>query len=80
MIGGRCSGYFLASTVPSAKPMAPPSAMRIPGSFAALAVRPLPPMIAASPAKAMTSAIVRSSVGRSPSTGQASIAAQTGMV
>ena len=56
------------------------SAIMMPGSFAALAAKPLPPMIAASPANAITSAIVRNSVGRSPSTGQASIEAQTGMV
>jgi hypothetical protein len=52
----------------------------IPGSFSIVAARPLPPMIANSPAKASTSASARSGVGRSPSTGQARIEAQTGMV
>ena len=52
----------------------------IPGSFAMLAANPLPPMIAAKPANAITSDITRSRFGRSPSTGQASIEAQTGMV
>jgi len=79
-IGGRWIGSFFASTVPSAKPNAPVSAIRMPGSLASLAVRPLPPMMVASPANAMTSASVRNNVGRSPSTGQASIEAQTGMV
>ena len=79
-IGGITSGYFFASTVPSANPMAPPSAMRMPGSFSLLADIPLPPMIAASPANAITSAMVRSNVGRSPSTGQANNEAHTGMV
>jgi hypothetical protein len=37
-------------------------------------------MIEASPANAITSAMVRSSVGRSPSTGQAMSEAQTGIV
>ena len=78
--GGSFSDSFLASTVPSAKPIAPHSAMMMPGILAALALKPLPPRIEASPANAITSAIVRSSVGRSPSTGQASIAAHTGMV
>ena len=78
--GGSLIGSLLASTVPSAKPMAPPSAIRIPGSFSTLASKPLPPMMAARPANAITSEIVRSKVGRSPSTGQASIDAQTGMV
>ena len=80
VIGGSLNGSFFASTVPSAKPTAPASAMMMPGSLAALAVKPLPPMIAARPANAITSASVRNSVGRSPSTGQASIEAQTGMV
>ena len=80
MIGGNCSGSFFASTVPSAKPIEPPSAIRMPGSFAALAAMPLPPMIAARPANAITSAITRSSVSRSPSTGHASSEAHTGMV
>ena len=79
-IGGRWIGHFLESTVPTAKPIAPTSAMMIPGSLASLAAMPLPPMIEASPANAITSASVRSSVGRSPSTGQAISEAQTGMV
>ena len=54
--------------------------MTMPGSFAMLADRPLAPMIAASPANAMTSAMSRSKVGRSPRTGQAKITVQTGMV
>jgi hypothetical protein len=54
--------------------------MTMPGSFARLAESPLAPMIAASPANAMTSAISRSTVGRSPSTGQARITVQTGKV
>ena len=48
--------------------------------FGLLAAMPLPPMIEASPAKAMMSASVRNRVGRSPSTGQAIREAQTGMV
>jgi len=52
----------------------------MPGILAALAPKPLPPKSVASPANAITSAIVRNTVGRSPSTGQASIAAHTGMV
>ena len=52
----------------------------MPGSFSVVAVMPLPPMMAASPANAITSATVRSTVGRSPSTGQASSEAHTGMV
>ena len=47
--GGRSSGNCLASTVPSAKPIAPPSAIRIPGSFAMLAAKPLPPMMRGEP-------------------------------
>ena len=54
--------------------------MMIPGSFSMLAASPLPPMIEARPANAMTSEITRSRLGRSPSTGQASIEAQIGMV
>ena len=80
MIGGNCSGSFLASTVPSANPIEPASAMMIPGSFSALALMPLAPMIAASPANAITSASTRSHVMRSPSTNHASSEAQTGMV
>ena len=60
--------------------MAPPSAINIPGTFSTLALKPLPPMMTARPANAITSEIVRNNVGRSPSTGQASIEAQTGMV
>jgi hypothetical protein len=41
---------------------------------------PLPPMMEARPAKAITSASVRDKVGRSPSAGQASSEAQTGIV
>ena len=52
----------------------------IPGSFATLAAKPLPPMMAASPANAITSEITRSRFGRSPRIGQARIEAQTGMV
>ena len=78
--GGKCSGSFFASTVPSAKPTAPPSAMTMPGSFDRLAAMPLPPMMAASPANAITSATTRNRFGRSPSIGQASSEAQTGMV
>ena len=78
--GGRLSGSFFAITVPTAKPTAPASAMMIPGSFSTLAASPLPPMIEARPANAMTSEITRSRLGRSPSTGQASIEAQIGMV
>jgi hypothetical protein len=70
----------LAITVPTAKPNAPPSAMMIPGSFVTLAARPLPPMMAARPANAMTSEMTRSRFGRSPSTGQASSEAHIGMV
>src|SRR5437879_3552464 len=69
-----------ADPVPSAKPAAPASAMTMPGRFASLAAKPLPPMIEARPAKAITSAMVRSSVGRSSSAGQAISEAQTGMV
>ena len=54
--------------------------MMMPGSFSALAAMPLPPMIEPSPMKAITSDSVRSTVGRSPSTGQAMIEAQTGIV
>jgi len=78
--GGSRIGSFLASTVPTANAKAPPSAIRIPGSLAMLALNPLPPMMAARPANAITSASVRSTVGRSPSTGQAMSEAQTGMV
>ncbi len=78
--GGRLSGSFFASTVPTAKPIAPASAMMIPGSFSTLAAKPLPPMMAASPANAMTSEITRNRFGRSPRIGQARIEAQTGMV
>ena len=66
--------------MPSAKPIEPHSAITIPGSLAADAVTPLPPMIAANPANAITSETVRNKVGRSPSTGQANSEAQTGMV
>ena len=52
----------------------------MPGSLAAVALKPLPPMMAANPANAITSATVRSTVGRSPSTGQANSEAHTGMV
>ncbi len=52
----------------------------MPGSFSMVAARPLPPMMADSPANAITSASARIGVGRSPSTGQASAAAHTGMV
>ena len=52
----------------------------MPGSFSVVAVMPLPPMMVASPANAITSATVRSTVGRSPSTGQAISEAHTGMV
>ncbi|MGY3410267.1 hypothetical protein ACVWZV_006380 [Bradyrhizobium sp. GM5.1] len=45
-----------------------------------MAAKPLPPMIEARPAKAITSAMVGNKVGRSPSTGQAISEAQTGMV
>ena len=79
-IGGSGTGNFFASTVPSAKPSAPQSAITMPGSFSVVAVMPLPPMMAASPANAITSATVRRTVGRSPSTGQASSEAHTGMV
>ena len=79
-IGGSGTGNRLDSTVPSAKPIAPVSAIAMPGSFSAVAEMPLPPMMAASPANAITSATVRSHVGRSPSTGQASSEAHTGMV
>ena len=79
-IGGSRIGQRLASTVPIAKPNEPQSAMMIPGSLAMLAAKPLPPMIAAKPATAISSASARSSVGRSLSTGQARIEAQTGMV
>ncbi len=64
----------------SAKPIAPPSAIMIPGSFDRLAATPLPPMMAASPANAITSATTRSRFGRSPRIGQASSDAHTGMV
>ena len=79
-IGDRWTGQRFDKTVPTPKAIEPASAMMMPGNFAALAEMPLPPMIAASPAKAITSAIVRNSVGRSPSTGQARSEAQTGMV
>ena len=79
-IGDIDSGSRFDSTVPSANPNEPASAINIPGSLAADAEMPLPPMIAARPAKAITSAMLRSQVGRSPSTGQASSEAQTGMV
>jgi hypothetical protein len=78
--GGRLSGYFLVSTVPMAKPMEPPSAISMPGSFSTLAAKPLPPMMAARPANAITSEITRNRFGRSPSTGQARIEAQIGSV
>jgi len=52
----------------------------MPGSLAPLAAMPLPPRMVARPADAITSASVRSTVGRSPSTGQANSEAQTGMV
>ena len=60
MTGGRWIGYFFENTVPTAKPIAPHSAMMMPGSFSALAAMPLPPMIEARPAKAITSPSVRS--------------------
>jgi len=78
--GGKASGNFLARTVPTAKPTAPPSAITIPGILALLAAKPLPPMMAASPANAITSEITRNRFGRSPRIGQARIEAQTGMV
>ena len=78
--GGKLSGSFFASTVPTAKPKAPPSAMTIPGIFAALAANPLPPMIAARPANAMTSEMTRRRFGRSPRIGHASSEAHIGMV
>ena len=78
--GGKCSGYFLVSTVPMAKPIEPPSAISMPGSFSRLAANPLPPRMAANPANAITSEITRSRFGRSPSTGQASSEAQIGRV
>ena len=47
--GGSLSGGLFDSTVPMAKPNAPASARMMPGSLAALAAKPWPPMMAASP-------------------------------
>src|SRR6516165_4741249 len=64
----------------AAKPTEPVSASKTPGNFAMLADMPPAPNNEARPANAMTSAVTRSSVKRSPSSGQASSAVHTGIV
>jgi hypothetical protein len=70
----------LAAIVPSANTKAPTSTMAMPGSFAVLASMPLPPISAAIPANAITSASIRVSDIRSPRMSQASSDAHTGIV
>ena len=80
VISGNAIGSRFEVTVPIAKAKLPAKIMTMPGSFAVLASMPLPPIRAAIPAKAITSASIRRADIRSPRIGHANSDAHTGMV
>ena len=79
-IGDILSGSLFDSTVPSAKPIEPPSAIKIPGSLAADGRKAVAAHDRGEARERHHQRDRAQQVGRSPSTGQASSEAQTGMV
>ena len=78
--GGSGIGRRLAITVPKAKSPAAESARAMPGRLLASRLRPAPPTRITTPQIPRTIAAICRELGRSPTIGQASNVAQTGIV